>query len=411
MMNAENIKIILIGLVLAGFFFDKFSSWLNVRQPVSPVPDNLKGYLDQAKLLEAKSYQKVNFRFGMFSESLSLALMLVLLILGAFGELDTYISGITDKPLLQSLLFFGILFIASDLLSLPFDYYHTFRIEEDYGFNKTSPRTFFLDKIKGYALALVVGGGLLTLLIWLIATLGSGFWLYFWLVAAVFMVVINRFYTSLILPLFNKLSPLEEGELKSAIMHYADQVDFPLTNVYVIDGSTRSTKANAFFSGFGKQKKVVLYDTLIEQHTVEELVAVLAHEVGHFKKKHILQSMLLSVLQVGIILYAMSIVVNSEQISMALGGARQAIHLNLLGYFILFSPISSIMGIGMNMLSRKNEFEADAFAKSTYSGPPLAAALKTLSVKTLSQINPHPVQVFVKFSHPPLLQRLKKLEA
>ncbi|GGZ36079.1 peptidase M48 [Echinicola pacifica] len=411
MMNAENIKIILIGLVLAGFFFDKFSSWLNVRQPVPPVPDNLKGYLDQAKLLEAKSYQKVNFRFGMFSESLSLALMLVLLILGAFGELDTYISGITDKPLIQSLLFFGILFIASDLLSLPFDYYHTFRIEEDYGFNKTSPRTFFLDKIKGYALALVVGGGLLTLLIWLIATLGSGFWLYFWLVAAVFMVVINRFYTSLILPLFNKLSPLEEGELKSAIMHYADQVDFPLTNVYVIDGSTRSTKANAFFSGFGKQKKVVLYDTLIEQHTVEELVAVLVHEVGHFKKKHILQSMLLSVLQVGIILYAMSIVVNSEQISMALGGARQAIHLNLLGYFILFSPISSIMGIGMNMLSRKNEFEADAFAKSTYSGPPLAAALKTLSVKTLSQINPHPLQVFIKFSHPPLLQRLKKLEA
>ncbi|WP_026236024.1 M48 family metallopeptidase [Echinicola pacifica] len=410
-MNAENIKIILIGLVLAGFFFDKFSSWLNVRQPVPPVPDNLKGYLDQAKLLEAKSYQKVNFRFGMFSESLSLALMLVLLILGAFGELDTYISGITDKPLIQSLLFFGILFIASDLLSLPFDYYHTFRIEEDYGFNKTSPRTFFLDKIKGYALALVVGGGLLTLLIWLIATLGSGFWLYFWLVAAVFMVVINRFYTSLILPLFNKLSPLEEGELKSAIMHYADQVDFPLTNVYVIDGSTRSTKANAFFSGFGKQKKVVLYDTLIEQHTVEELVAVLVHEVGHFKKKHILQSMLLSVLQVGIILYAMSIVVNSEQISMALGGARQAIHLNLLGYFILFSPISSIMGIGMNMLSRKNEFEADAFAKSTYSGPPLAAALKTLSVKTLSQINPHPLQVFIKFSHPPLLQRLKKLEA
>jgi STE24 endopeptidase len=229
-------------------------------------------------------------------------------------------------------------------------------------------------------------------------------------VAAVFMVLINLFYTSLFLPLFNKLSPLEEGELKVQILQYAKTVDFSLDNIFVIDGSKRSSKANAFFSGFGKKKKVVLYDTLIEQHTSEELVAILAHEIGHYKKKHILMGLIMGILQVGILLFILSLFVYSESISLALGGNQMAVHLNLIGFSLLFSPISMLIGLGMNMLSRKNEFQADRFAKETYAGEPLAEALKTLSIKNLSNINPHPLYVYVHYSHPPLLERLEKLE-
>jgi STE24 endopeptidase len=224
------------------------------------------------------------------------------------------------------------------------------------------------------------------------------------------MVLVNLFYTSWILPLFNKLSPLEDGELRDKILLYAKSVDFPLENVFVMDGSKRSAKANAFFSGFGKRKKVVLYDTLIEQHTTDELVAVLAHEVGHFKKKHILWSVIISVLQVGLMLFLLSEFVFSDKISLALGGSAWSVPLNLIGFALLITPISTVIGITMNWLSRKNEFEADEFAKSTFAGAPLAHALKTLSVKSLSNINPHPWYVFVNYSHPPLLQRLERLE-
>ncbi|WP_215224518.1 M48 family metallopeptidase [Echinicola shivajiensis] len=409
-MSAEGLKYLMIGLIIAGFIFDKLTSWLNVRQQVPEVPKTLTNHLDQVKLQESKNYQKVNYKFGLLTGLLSFIITLIFLYWGIFGALDTIVNSWLENPIWQSLVYFGLLYIGSDLLSLPFDYYHTFRIEEDFGFNKTSRKTFFLDKLKGYALAIIIGGGLLAFLLWLINELGSSFWLYFWIVAAFFMVLLNMFYTSWILPLFNKLSPLEEGELKESIMAYAASVGFSLENVFVIDGSSRSTKANAFFSGIGKQKKVVLYDTLIEQHSKEELVAVLAHEIGHYKKKHIQQGMVISVLQVGLMLYILSLFVNSEMISLAMGAERVAVHLNLIGFMLLFSPISTFLGIGMNVLSRKNEFEADRYAKETYAGEPLAAALKTLSVKTLSQINPHPLHVFVNYSHPPLMERLAKLE-
>jgi STE24 endopeptidase len=293
---------------------------------------------------------------------------------------------------------------------LPFDYYSTFVIEAKYGFNKTSIRTFFFDKVKGYVISSLVGGALLLVFMWLIHQVGKDFWWLFWLIASVFMIVINLFYTAWILPLFNKLTPLEDGELKEKIVRYARSVGFPLHNIFVIDGSKRSSKANAFFSGFGKRKMVVLYDTLLEQHPPDELVAVLAHEVGHYKKKHILWSMVLSVAQVGLMLYLLSQFVFSENMSLALGAESWSAALNILGFTMLFTPISMVLGIGMNWLSRKNEFEADDFAKRTFAGQPLAEALKTLSVKTLSNINPHPWYVFVNYSHPPLLERLERLE-
>ncbi len=409
-MNAEEIKYLMIGLITIGFLFDKLTSWLNVRQKVPQVPATLQGVLDQDKLSEGKAYQKANYNFGLLSGTLSFFITLALLIWGGFGWLDVWVSQWVGPMILQSLVFFGLLFIGADILSIPFDYYHTFKIEEDFSFNKTSRKTFFVDKIKGYLVGIIIGGVLLALLLWLIHELGEGFWIYFWAVASLFMVLINMFYTSWILPLFNKLTPLEEGELKSKIMEYASSVGFSLENVFVMDGSKRSTKANAFFSGFGKKKKVVLFDTLIEQHQPEELVAVLAHEIGHFKKKHIIQSMVISVIQVGVMLFVLSLFVNNPEISKAMGGERLAVHLNLIGFALLFSPISTVLGIFMNLLSRKNEFEADRFAKETYDGKPLASALKTLSVKTLTQINPHPMHVFVNYSHPPLMQRLARLE-
>jgi STE24 endopeptidase len=224
------------------------------------------------------------------------------------------------------------------------------------------------------------------------------------------MVLVNLFYTAWILPLFNKLTPLEEGELKSQLIHYAKSVDFPLQNIFVMDGSKRSSKANAFFSGFGKRKKVVLYDTLLDQHPPDELVAVLAHEVGHYKKKHILLGMITSVLHVGLLLFLLAQFMYNEHLSLALGAEVWSAQLNIIGFTMLFSPISMFLGIGTNWLSRKHEFEADEFAKTTFAGKPLAEALKTLSVKTLSNINPHPWYVFVNYSHPPLLERLERLE-
>lgn len=409
-MSPEILKYLLVGVVVFGFLVDKILSYLNVKQAVPQVPDTLQEYLSIKKLQESKAYQLENYRFGLYAGVFSFAFTILFIGMGWFGAVDTWVGSYVENPLYQSVVFFAIIFIGSDILSLPFDYYSTFVIEEKYGFNKTSTRTFFSDKLKGYLLSLLVGGGLLLVFLWLIHQMGSHFWWIFWIVASVFMVVVNLFYTAWILPLFNKLTPLEEGELKQRIIHYARSVNFPLDNILVMDGSKRSAKANAFFSGFGKRKKVVLYDTLLEQHPPEELVAVLAHEVGHYKKKHIVLGMITSVLQVGLLLFLLSQFIFSETMSLALGGEVWSAQLNIIGFTMLFTPISMVIGMGMNWLSRKHEFEADAFAKDTFAGKPLAEALKTLSVKTLSNINPHPWYVFVNYSHPPLLERLKRLE-
>src|SRR5258706_9610439 len=305
---------------------------------------------------------------------------------------------------------FGLLALASDVITIPFQWYSVFVIEEKYGFNKTSTKTFIADKLKGYLLSAVIGGLLLSVLIYLIEKIGLGFWIWFALIAAGFILLANLFYTSLILPLSNKLTPLPDGDLKDAIQTFARKVSFPLDNVFVMDGSKRSKKANAFFAGIGRKKKIVLFDTLITNHSTEELVAVLAHEVGHFKKKHVIVGYILSVIQIFFTLYILSLMVFNSTLSLALGGTQQAIHLNLLAFGILYSPISGITGLLMTLYSRKNEFEADAFAKESFSGQALARALKKLSVDSLSNLYPHPLYVFFHYSHPPLLQRLKAID-
>ena len=270
-------------------------------------------------------------------------------------------------------------------------------------------KTFIIDKIKGYALTAILGGGLVAVLLYFVIEIGQNFWLYFWVVISVFILVINMFYTSLIVPLFNKLTPLEDGELRSAIEEYAKKIDFPLTNIYVIDGSKRSTKANAYFSGIGPKKKIVLYDTLIKNHSVEELVGVLAHEVGHFKKKHIISGFILSILQVGVTFFVLSKFIFNENLSLSLGAEGLSYHLNLVAFSMLYAPISVLMGIFMNLFSRKNEYEADAYAAETYHSKHLQTALKKLSADNLSNLTPHPAYVFMHYSHPPLVKRLEAL--
>ena len=409
-MDANSILILLLVLLSFDFIFNKILEYLNIRSMKEELPDEVKDIYDEEKYKKSIAYARANNKFGLLTSSFSFILSFVLLATGFFGWFDQQVHGFIGTEELVSLAFFGLLFIASDISNIPFQLYDTFVIEEKFGFNKTSPKTFVLDKLKGYVLAGVIGGLILYILLKLITLFGPDFWIFFWIVISVFTLIMNMFYTSLILPLFNKLTPLEDGELKEEIEKYSKSINFPLDNIFVIDGSKRSAKSNAFFSGIGKKKKIVLYDTLIENHSKEELVAVLAHEVGHFKKKHIITGYLLSILQTGFTLFIMSLIIFSPAVSEALGGSQLAIHLNLLAFGILYSPISHFVGVFMNILSRKNEYEADAYAKETYNGTFLQQALKKLSVDNLSNLFPHPAYVFMNYSHPPLLKRLAAME-
>jgi len=409
-MNPDTLLVLFLVIIGAEFIFEKFLAVLNYRKLESKLPERMKGIYDPEKYRQSIAYNKENGRFGFVTSSISFLVIVTLIATGFFGMLDEWIRRFVADPLLISLAFFGILYIAGDILSTPFAVYDTFVIEEKYGFNKTTPRIFILDKLKGYLLSIILGGGILLVLLVLINRMGKDFWIYFWIVISAFTLFMNMFYTTLIVPLFNKLVPLEESELKDAILNYSQKVRFPLDNIFVIDGSKRSTKANAYFSGLGRKKKIVLFDTLINNHSKEELVAVLAHEVGHYKKKHIIQSYLTSIIQTGILLFIMSLLIFNPDLSIAFGGKQFAIHLNLIAFFILFSPISTITGILMNLISRKNEYQADAFAAETYNAQPLQEALKKLSTNNLGNLTPHRWYVFVNYSHPPLLSRLKALD-
>lgn len=409
-MAAQELLFGIIGIIVAGFLFEQWLEYLNLRHKRAEIPSLLKRIYPEEEYRRSLGYQRQRQRFSFLLSTLSFVVLLALLLSGAFGWLHAWLKQFTEHPVWLALAFFGLLYLASDLLSLPFQWYSTFVIEEKWGFNKTTPRTFLIDKLKGYMLVILLGGGLLALLLVLILYLESSFWLYFWAAMALFSLAANMFYSTLILPLFNKLSPLPAGELKTAIEDYCRKVNFPVENMYVIDGSKRSSKANAFFSGLGKRKKIVLYDTLVENHTTEELVAVLAHEAGHYKKKHLIWGFALSLLQSGIMLWLLSLLLFSETLSQAMGAGEMALHLNMLGFGLLFSPISMLLGIGANSLSRRHEFEADVFAAQTYQATALKEALKKLSVRNLSDLWPHPWYVRVHYSHPPLLQRLQVLE-
>jgi len=417
-MTAQLWFFIIISLVIFNYLFSNLLDYINHRNWKDEIPNELKDFYDKEKYKKAKNYALSKNKISLFSSSLSFLLVISLIVFNGYGIIDQFVSINLSKSFeslqissnfIQSGVFFLILFILNSIISIPFSYYNTFVIEEKFGFNKTTKLTFFIDIIKSTLLSFFIGGILLFLALYLYENLNDGFWLWLWIGLSLLMILINMFYADLIVPIFNKLTPLDDGELRNKIEKYSKDVGYLLKNIYVIDGSKRSTKANAFFSGLGPRKTIALYDTLIEKHTENELVAVLAHEVGHFKKKHIFSGLIMSIIQIGIMSFFFELCLKLPEISIALGGLESSFHLGLVGFSIIFSPISILSGIIMNYNSRKNEFEADAYAKETFNGEDLSLALKKLSVDSLSNIYPHPLYVFFHYSHPPLIQRLRAL--
>jgi STE24 endopeptidase len=401
---------LILFIIIADFIFERWLDYLNTTKWSSKLPAEFEGIYDEEKYKLSQEYEKAKYKFSKLTGILGFIAILLMFILGGFGWLDSLIREKVNNPILIALFFFGAIGLASELFSLPFAWYETFVIEEKFGFNKSTNRIFFLDQLKGILIGAIIGGGILALIVWIYLLTGKLFWIYALVVLITFSLFMTLFYSNLIVPLFNKQKPLEEGELKSAIKEFCEKVRFKLDNIFVIDGSKRSTKANAYFTGMGKKKRIVLYDTLINEMNTFEIVAVLAHEIGHYKKKHIIYSLIISFFTTALMLYIFSLVSSNPAFAEVLGAKQAAFHLSLVTFGILYSPLSFITGIGMNILSRKNEYEADNFASSNYEGKSLASALKKLSVHNLSNLTPHPVYVFFHYSHPTLLQRLKNLE-
>ena len=406
---AQTLLYLILAFVVAEFLFSKILSYLNIRSWDKPIPDEIKDLYQEDKFEKAKAYALDNNRVSTISGTLSFIITISFLYFKGFAWVDSIAHQVSGQYIIQGLVFFGIVGGATSLIGLPFDVYSTFVIEEKYGFNKTTPATFIADKVIGLVLGVIIGGGIYALLAYLFQLLGGYFWIAGWIVVSGFSLFIATFYTAVLLPIFNKLTPLENGELRSNIETYASKVSFPLTNIMVMDGSKRSSKANAFFSGIGSRKSIVLFDTLINDMNTDEITAVLAHEVGHYKKKHILQSMALSVAQMGLLFFLFGWLARSPLMGEVLGAKENTFYLSLVTFSLLYSPISTVIGMFMNVFSRKNEYEADNYARTTYGPEPLISALKKLYVNTLGNPQPDPLYVFVNYSHPTLLQRIRAM--
>jgi STE24 endopeptidase len=406
-----NIIVILVVILLLEFGLDRILAYLNNKNSSVALPSELSDIYDPEKYSKQQQYFQTNFRFGMFTAIFNLIVIMVLLIMGGFGILDSWISTQLSDAVWQSLLFFGILYIGNDILQTPFEWDHTFNIEAKYGFNKTTHATFIADKFKSWGVTAILGGAILYAIISIYYISPEYFWLLAFAVVTVFSLFMGMFYSELIVPLFNKQTPLQEGELRDAIEKMADKAGFKLKNIFVIDGSKRSTKANAYFTGLGHKKRIVLYDTLMDKLTTEEIVAVLAHEIGHFKKKHIIKSYAFTLPFNLLMFYLLGLMLNSDSLAIALGGTEAVFHLNAIAFFILYTPLSTVFDLAGNIISRKNEFEADAFAAKYGMKDALITGLKKLSSTSLSNLMPHPLYVFFNYSHPTLFQRMKKLEA
>lgn len=410
-MNSEILFYIIIAIISINFLKDKILDALNAKHFNDDIPSELSDVFDEDAYKKSQDYKAANYKFGIWSSLFSLLLTLGFLFFDGFEYVDTIARIYSENPIIIALLFFGIIMMASDIISTPFSYYKTFVIEERFGFNKSTKKLFIIDKIKGLVMMAIIGGGLLALIVWFYQATGTCFWLYAWGLITVFTVFMNMFYARLIVPLFNKQKPLEDGELRNKISDYAISVGFSLKKIFVIDGSKRSTKANAYFSGFGSEKRVTLFDTLINDLDEEEIVSVLAHEVGHYKRKHIIFNLFASILLTGLTLYILSVFISNPLLSNAIGVEIPSFHAGLIAFGLLYSPISEATGLIMNYFSRKFEYQADDYAKNTYKAEPLITSLKKLSKNSLSNLTPHKVYVFMHYSHPTLLQRIQNLKS
>ncbi len=409
------LAIILLVALISLWNLDFIATLLGIKHLSPEIPEEFRDVWDDEKYAKSQQYEVAQARFGIVSSIYSLTTLLVFWFMGGFGWLDTLARGFSNGPVVTGLIFMGILYLGSWLLTLPFDLYHTFVLEERFGFNKTTKGTYISDQIKSHLMTAILGAPILALILWIFQSVDHA-WIWAWLAFTIITLGLTYLAPSFILPLFNKFTPLNDEDLQSAIQKMAKKCDFPLTEISVMDGSKRSSKSNAFFTGFGKRKKIALFDTLIENQSIDELVAVLAHEIGHFKKKHVIQRLVLSMIQTAVIFFLLGMVTNPAT---ALGtqlfsafGVAPSIHVGLVLFMILFKPVSRILSVGMNLLSRKHEFEADAYAAEVQETPQhLVTALKKLSANNLSNLTPHPLEVFLDHSHPPVLVRINALKS
>jgi len=397
--------------VALDYAINTFVDFLNHRSSKRPLDPELAGLYDEKEHRRSVDYQAANYKVSFVSSTLFFLILITALTFDWFAALDGWVRDQWSNEIVISLVFIGILTLLSNLISLPFGIYSTFKVEAEYGFNKSTVTTFVTDLIKGLLLTLVIGGALLTGVLWIYQELRSTFWLWAWLLFAGFSLFFFMFGTKLILPLFNKLTPVPDGELRSEVERYCASQGYSLGKLFVMDGSKRSTKANAFFTGLGKSKTIVLFDTLLEKLSTREVVAVLAHEIGHYKRKHTLSMFLLSNLQTFILFALLGWLLGVEELSTALGASESSFHLSALAFFLLFSPVSMLLGLLNNGLSRRNEYQADDFAKETYDsgGAALREALKKISTDALANLSPHPLYVAVNYTHPPIRERLRNL--
>jgi len=400
---------ILITILLIKFVIDSVLNHLNAKHFNDTLPNDISDVYEINEYQQSQSYKKTNHNFSKITSLFSLITTLLFFFFDGFSIVDEIARGFSNNIIIITLIFFGIIIIGSDIISIPFSLYKTFVIEEKFGFNKSTKKLFFLDKIKGLLMTIILGGSILSIITWFYEFTGNYFWIYTWLLITTFSVFLNMFYSKLIVPLFNEQTILEEGDLKNEIVKYVNSVGFKANNIYVVNGSKRSTKANAYFSGFGNQKRITLYDTLINDLENNEIVAVLAHEVGHYKRKHILYNLTSSIILTGFALFVLSLFIKTPLLSLALGVSHPSFHIGLIAFGILYSPVSQILGVFMNYMSRKFEYQADNYAKNTFSASPLISSLKKLSKNSLSNLTPHYLYVFFHFSHPTLLDRIKNL--
>jgi STE24 endopeptidase len=408
-MNPEVLFYILIGILIFDFTKETVLSLLNAQHFKDKLPEEIADVYDSKAYEKSQAYKKENHLFTLFRNGFSLTITLAFFWADGFLYVDSIARYLTSNEILITLYFLGGLFFVNDLIYIPFSYYKTFVIEEKYGFNRTTRKLFFIDKIKSWLLMSCLGGLLISFITWLYLKTGNLFWIYTWMVVSLFSLFINLFYSSLLVPLFNKQSPLEEGILKTKLENFALKVGFQLDKIFVIDGSKRSSKANAYFSGFGPKKRIVFYDTLIHDLSTDEIVAVFAHEIGHSKRKHVFYNIALSTLITGLTLFILSILIDNPLLAASLGVSFTSFHIGILVFSILYTPLSDFTGMLLNIVSRIFEYQADNYAKENSNANDLIHALKKLSKNSLSNLTPHKSLVYLYYSHPTLLQRIQNL--
>ncbi len=408
----NTIGIVILTALIVDFLIHTAADICNLASVRHDLPEAFRDVYHSDGYRKSQAYLNVNTRFGWVTHSVDLASLFAFWAAGGFAALDRWVRGVTLDPVMAGTLFIGTLFSLKSVISLPFGLYAAFVIEERFGFNRMTLKTFVLDRLKGLLLSVFLGLPLVSGILWFFEYAGPSAWWLSWLAVVLFMLVIHYVAPTWIMPLFNRFEPLQDGELKSAILAYARRIQFPLENIFVMDGSKRSRKANAFFTGFGNRKRIVLFDTLIEQHSVTELVAVIAHEMGHYKKKHILESLILGILQAGVIFFLLKILITYPPLFDAFGMPSVSVYGGLVFFALLYSPVDAVTGLLMLARSRRNEYEADRFAvATTQKGTELAVALKKLAANNLSNLVPHPFYVMLNYSHPPVLERIRAIHA